>query len=181
MKFNKKLNRYTFWSVTSYFRHACKRWGKKNSGILAMEIQIPMFVKYVLSRQPQQFFFHAGIFVVSIFFAFIFCSFLVLSLFSAWITTSCLPLQCVNLVHSLVLNVQYAAQILQIGFLLLLLDSLNKGLAIFLYTSHIQLLYIYKVITCFHFCMLKISRILSHWTNISSRPQVQFFHQNFCM
>lgn len=59
---------------------------------------IPMFVKYVLNLQLQQFFFHADIFVY------------------------------VNLVHLLVLSVLYAAQILQIGFLLLHLDPFNRGL-----------------------------------------------------
>ena len=50
----KKLQRYTFWSVTYDFRHAWKRWGIKNSSILAMEMPIPMFVKYVLNLQLQQ-------------------------------------------------------------------------------------------------------------------------------
>lgn len=48
------------------------------------------------------------------------------------LTPSCLLLQCVNRAHLLVLSAQYAAQILQIGFLLLHLDPIKRGLAVFL-------------------------------------------------
>ena len=72
------------------------------------------------------------------FLAYIFGNFLWLWIFSDWITTSCLPLQCVNLVHLLVLNVHYAAPIFQIDFLLLLLDSSKKVFCNFL---HIRALF----------------------------------------
>jgi len=49
------------------FRHVCKRWRKKNSSTLETVMPIPMFVKYVLNLQLLLFFFHADIFVVSIF------------------------------------------------------------------------------------------------------------------
>ena len=149
-----------------------------------MGTPIPMYVKYVLNLRLQQFFFHAVIFVVSILLTCLhifrsqtFGNFpLDLHLF-VWIRTSCLLFQCVNRVRLLVQNVQYAAQILRIEFLLLHLDPSNRGLFQPLFFNNILL---WAVFNCYNLQVWNYN-LLSFWLSKFSQGSIfELIYQRSC-